>query len=175
MRGVAVAYFRGKVSAGLEQLQGGMMAVGSSPEEAKKLILDIKLTAGVVTVAYVNSPSSVTLSGDVAVLEELRAGVFARRLKVEVAYHSTYMNSAIGDYSLLIAHVEPAQSFKGQAVQVSSVMGVEVDAELLDPYYWVRNLTSPALFADAPCSSPTPSKKWSLLPMETERTVRWTG
>ena len=51
------------------------------------------------SVACVNSPTSVTLSGDVAALEELRAvlderSVFARRLKVDVAYHSAHMNPA---------------------------------------------------------------------------------
>ena len=31
---IAAAYFRGKASAGLRRLKGGMMAVGCSPEEA---------------------------------------------------------------------------------------------------------------------------------------------
>ncbi len=151
---IAVAYFRGKASASLKNLKGGMMAVGSSPEEAKKLLHQTKLTGGVVSVACVNSPSSVTLSGDVAALEELRAileerGVFARRLKVDVAYHSTHMNSAVGEYSSSIADIEPAQPIKGQPVMVSSVTSSEIDAELLGPYYWVRNLISPVLFADA--------------------------
>ncbi|CAG8971039.1 hypothetical protein HYALB_00005277 [Hymenoscyphus albidus] len=151
---VAIAYFSGKVSAGLTNLKGGMMAVGSSPEEAQKLILDAKLTTGTVTVACVNSPSSVTLSGDVAALEELRAilderGVFARRLKVEVAYHSSHMNSAMAEYFSLISHIQPEKSSPGQPIQISSVMGVEVDSELLGHYYWVRNLISPVLFADA--------------------------
>lgn len=160
---IAVAYYRGKVSAELKHLNGGMMAVGSSWDDAEKLILNTKLSTGTVTVACINSPSSVTLSGDSTALEDLRVileerGVFARRLKVEVAYHSSHMNSAMGHYSSLIAHIEPAQSLAGQVVQISSVLGVEVDSELLGPYYWVRNLISPVRFAEALKEMITPSE-----------------
>ena len=151
---IAAAYFRGKASAGLKRLKGGMMAVGTSPEEANKLISETKLISGIVTVACVNSPSSVTLSGDVAALEEVRAildkrSVFTRRLKVDVAYHSAHMNSAYKEYSTSIANVEPANPSVGGPIMISSVMGSEVDAELLGLHYWVRNLISPVLFADA--------------------------
>ena len=151
---ITAAYFRGKASAGLKHLKGGMMAVGYSSEEANKLISETDLTGGIVTVACVNSPFSVTLSGDVAALEEVRAvldkrSVFARRLKVDVAYHSAHMNFAFEEYSASIAHIEPAPQSIGRPIMVSSVAGSEVDAELLGPYYWVRNLISPVLFADA--------------------------
>ncbi|KAL8807198.1 MAG: hypothetical protein Q9182_000880 [Xanthomendoza sp. 2 TL-2023] len=151
---VAAAFFRGKASAGLKNLKGGMMAVGCSLQQARKLLSEIKLTGGMIAVGCVNSPSSVTLSGDVAALEELRAildkrGVFARRLKVDVAYHSTHMNAAFDEYSASIANIEPTPPYTGQPIMVSSVTGGEVDAELLGPYYWVRNLISTVLFADA--------------------------
>ena len=159
---IAVAYFRGKASAGLKHLKGGMMAVGSSPEEAGNLLLKTKLNGGAVSVACVNSPKSITLSGDIAALEELRVileeqGVFARRLKVDVAYHSTHMNSAVGEYHSSIADIEPKEPRKGQPIMVSSVTTSEVDAELLGPYYWIRNLVSPVLFSDAVKELVTPS------------------
>ena len=105
---IATAYYRSKASAGLKHLKGGMMAVGYSAEEANKLVSQTKLTVGIVTVACVNSPPSVTLSGDVAALEELRAildkrCVFARPLKIDVAYHSDHMSSAFAKYSVSIA------------------------------------------------------------------------
>lgn len=80
------------------------MAVGCSREGADKLVFQTKLTRGLVTVTCINSPSSVTLSGDVAALEELRAilderSVFARRLKVDVACYSAHINSAFAEYS----------------------------------------------------------------------------
>ncbi len=59
------------------------------------------------------------------------------------------MNSAYKEYSTSIANVEPAIPPVGGPIMISSVMGSEVDAELLGPHYWVRNLISPVLFADA--------------------------
>nr|B3FWT3.1 RecName: Full=Reducing polyketide synthase hmp8; Short=R-PKS hmp8; AltName: Full=Hypothemycin biosynthesis cluster protein hpm8 [Hypomyces subiculosus]ACD39767.1 reducing polyketide synthase [Hypomyces subiculosus] len=159
---VAAAYFRGKSSNGAKKLGGGMMAVGCSREDADKLLSETKLKGGVATVACVNSPSSVTISGDAAALEELRVileekSVFARRLKVDVAYHSAHMNAVFAEYSAAIAHIEPAQAVEGGPIMVSSVTGSEVDSELLGPYYWTRNLISPVLFADAVKELVTPA------------------
>jgi acyl transferase domain-containing protein len=160
---IAIAYYRGKVSAGLQDtashLKGGMMAVGTTVAEALKFISEnqVKLD-GTVTVACINSPTSITLSGDVAALEGLRAilderKIFARRLKVDVAYHSSHMNFAAPEYSTFIADVEPRQASEdetiGSQIMVSSVTGQEVVPELLGPYYWIRNLVSPVLFSDA--------------------------
>lgn len=151
---ISAAYFRGTASSKLKHLKGGMMAVGCSPGEATRLIDEAQLTSGVVSVACINSPSSITLSGDIQALEELRAfldarSVFARRLKVDVAYHSVHMNSAVSDYAASIAHLQSAQSLEGRPIMISSVLGEEVDTELLGPYYWVRNLISPVRFSDA--------------------------
>ncbi|KAE8350731.1 phenolpthiocerol synthesis polyketide synthase ppsB [Aspergillus coremiiformis] len=152
---LAVAYFRGKSSAGLKNRAGGMMAVGCSRAQAEQLMAETKFK---VTVACVNSPSSVTLSGDAATLEALRVilderGVFARRLKVDVAYHSSHMHVCSAEYYSTIDNVEcslPEYDEKEQQpIMVSSVTGKEVDPEVLGPYYWVRNLISPVLFTDA--------------------------
>ncbi len=154
---LAAAYFRGLVSAGIirKKQTGGMMAVGYSRDEAQKLMKETRLQA---TVACVNSPSSVTISGDIITLEALRAilderGVFARRLKVEVAYHSPHMHLCSGEYYASIADlghtpVEEAVQKKPIAM-ISSVLGYEVEPEQLGPYYWVQNLINPVLFADA--------------------------
>jgi zearalenone synthase (highly reducing iterative type I polyketide synthase) len=88
------------------------------------------------TVAYVNSPSSITSSGDVDTLEATRAildehGLVARRLKVDVAYHSAHMY-----YSADIVHLDgrpAALNDEGQQRQppiiLSSVTGGEVDQD----------------------------------------------
>ncbi|KAG9769377.1 putative polyketide synthase, partial [Aureobasidium melanogenum] len=156
---VAAAYYRGTVSSApkLAVKNGGMMAVGCSPDEATALMQENKLSA---TVACVNSPSSVTLSGDVKTLEAIKAilnsrGTFAKRLKVGVAYHSTHMHSVSMDYYAAIAEIgqddisPELQQQRESVTMVSSVSGQEVDASDLGPYYWVQNLISPVLFADA--------------------------
>jgi acyl transferase domain-containing protein len=159
---IAAAYFRGVASATLwvqaPNVKGSMMAVGCTREEAEDAISNAQSKLdGIATVACVNSPSSITLSGDVAALEQLRAvfderKVFARRLKVEMAYHSAYMNRVSGNYSASIVDIEPISEDGGNPrapIMVSSVTGEEVGPELLGPYYWVRNLISPVLFSDA--------------------------
>ncbi|KAK8023204.1 polyketide synthase [Apiospora marii] len=157
---VAAAYFRGVASTALRteapELRGGMMAVGCSRDEADEVIAQVKLDGGRANVACVNSPSSVTLSGDVAALEQLRTvfeerKIFARRLKVEMAYHSVHMNKVFGIYSAAIANLQPTipQDARHHPVMISSVTGHQVEPELLGPYYWVRNLVSPVLFSDA--------------------------
>lgn len=156
---IAAAYFRGiaatKLLTDSQGLKLGMMAVGCSRDEADAFIVQSKLNnGGKATVACVNSPSSVTLSGDVDSLEQLRAvlderKVFARRLKVEMAYHSTHMNRVMEYYFSAIADIEPLPAYEDQGTMVSSVTGFEISPEALGPYYWVRNLVSPVLFSDA--------------------------
>lgn len=81
-----VAYFRGVVSTNMAErgeVKGSMMAVGLSKEEALPF-LD-KLSKGKAVVACSNSPSSITISGDVAAVNELHSileeeRIFARKL-----------------------------------------------------------------------------------------------
>ena len=154
---LAAAYFRGTASAGLikKKQTGGMMVLGCSRDQAQKVMTETKLQA---TIACVNSPSNITISGDVKTLEALRAtfdecGVFARRLKVEVAYHSSHMHLCSGEYYASIADLgqSPFEEIDQQPpiTMVSSVLGCEVDVEQLGPYYWVQNLVNPVLFTDA--------------------------
>ncbi|EOD49628.1 putative polyketide synthase protein [Neofusicoccum parvum UCRNP2] len=145
---MAVAYYRGQVAK--QQLRrGGMAALGLGRAEAAAF-----LEAGVV-VACENSPRSVTLSGDAdrldAVVERVKAarpGVFARRLRVEMAYHSHHMQE-VGDLyeSLLEGLVAAADP---RVPLFSSVSAKPITAgSLLGPPYWRANLESPVLFHSA--------------------------
>ena len=77
--------------------KGRMLAVALSEAEADALIHSY---AALVSIAAVNSSSALTLAGDAAILESLRAelenrGVFARFLQVEVPYHSPAMDLSL--------------------------------------------------------------------------------
>ena len=79
-----------------------MLATGMSPETAEKYIADTK--GGRVVIACINNPDSVTLSGDMAVLDEVASrlekdGVFNRKLKVPMAYHSHHMTLMAQEYT----------------------------------------------------------------------------
>lgn len=156
---IAAAYFRGeaviKQRTEKPALKLSMMAVGCSHEEADALIAESKLNSGgKATVACVNSPSSVTVSGQVDSLKQLQTvlekrKIFARLLKVETAYHSMHMHKAMDFYLSSISDIEPLPAHEGQGTMISSVTGFEISPESVGPYYWVRNLVSPVLFLDA--------------------------
>lgn len=148
-----VAYFRGVLSAKLKAcgLDGSMMAVGASSENAGEIIS--QLAPSKVHIACVNSPASVTLSGDSdaidMVYEALRErGIFARKLQVDVAYHSPHMQFVARAYWDTIARVSTNLA-PGKCSMYSSVTGELVQPGELVSAYWVRNLISPVQFAAA--------------------------
>ena len=85
---IIAAYYRGYVCKAA-QTPGGMAAVGIGKEDVARY-----LVPGV-RIACENSGSSVTLSGDLDILENIMSvikvempDVLVRRLQVEMAYHS---------------------------------------------------------------------------------------
>lgn len=66
---ITIAYYRGYM-VNKNALDGGMIAAGLSREEAEKMIGSLGLE-GKIRVACVNSPSSVTISGDGPAIDEL--------------------------------------------------------------------------------------------------------
>ena len=149
------AYFRGLLSSQMKTISpsvhGSMMAVGASESEAEDWIA--RLSQGNVVVACVNSPSSVTISGDVAGINELegmlkKEGIFARKLKVETAYHSPHMEMISVPYLQSMIDIQP-QSGCPSRKMYSAVTGELVEPSELGPINWVRNLVSPVQFYDA--------------------------
>ena len=162
---MAATYFRGLVNAaglgkvGGEGGMGTMMAVGLGVEEVRGYLERLEETAAAkVVVACVNSPSSVTLSGDVGGIEALEAEfaekrIFARRLRVQAAFHSHYMLPLEEEYrKALEEHMdtEGERTFAPGVRFVSPVTGEVVeDANRLGPEHWVDNMTQPVLFAQS--------------------------
>ena len=57
-----------------------------------------KIPSSMLSIACINSPKSITISGDSSQLEALQErltaqNIFSQKLKVNVAYHSKYMDS----------------------------------------------------------------------------------
>ncbi|KAF2864665.1 hypothetical protein BDV95DRAFT_508906 [Massariosphaeria phaeospora] len=154
-----VAYFRGCLTAELcastEKRNGGMLAVGLSEAEIHQYFAQLHsdpVNQGVVA-GCINSPRSITVSGDAAQIDALKTlldadGVFNRRLKVDVAYHSSHMAPIASHYADALRAISPGEP--SDTVMVSSVTGQRIgSAELCTPEYWVRNLVSPVRFSDA--------------------------
>ena len=151
---VEVAYYRGVASSSMHKfgkIQGAMMAVGMSEQEVQPLLSS--LMQGKAVAACVNSPSSTTVSGDLAAIDELQAlleakKVFARKLAVEVAYHSHHMALVAEEYSAAISAISPSP--ERENVQFfSSVTGKAITAADLGPAYWVSNMVNQVKFAES--------------------------
>nr|WHN38865.1 polyketide synthase 4 [Elsinoe perseae] len=152
-----IAYLRGALSSKLandpSRPKAGMLAVSLGRRDAESYIASATLgeSSSRLSVACINSPSSVTISGAIDALDELEAAfkesqVFCRRLKVKNGFHSQYMGPMAEEYRLLIGNVSsgnirPIRFF-------SSLTGDEIDKALLaQAKYWVDNLMSPVLFS----------------------------
>jgi acyl transferase domain-containing protein len=106
-------------------------------------------------VACINSPNNVTISGDEVQIEALKTllddeKIFARKLQVNVAYHSFQMDEIASQYKACIDKLETTLHRGKAPLMVSSVTGTWTsNAELSQSDYWVRNMVSPVQFADA--------------------------
>ncbi|RAK85572.1 ketoacyl-synt-domain-containing protein [Aspergillus costaricaensis CBS 115574] len=150
---IHLAYARGLAVSGLRgNDQGSMMAVGLSEEEVKNYIGKLPEQLGLVRVACLNSPKSVTVSGDTVALEHLHDAlqkdkVFSKKLKVDRAYHSHYMKACMETYHAQIAKISPR--CLQEAKFYSTVYGENVENSRLGSEYWVQNLVSQVKFHTA--------------------------
>ncbi|PLB53305.1 ketoacyl-synt-domain-containing protein [Aspergillus steynii IBT 23096] len=153
---ILAAYARGSAAGQIaadKSVKGAMIAVGLGPHDVQPYISAASEGIGLAAVACVNSPGAVTVSGDNAAIDILETqlrqdGVFARRLPVDVAYHSHHMLRVAGEYHDALATMELARSNSNISF-CSSVSGKVTDGTELGPRYWVQNLVSPVLFSTA--------------------------
>jgi acyl transferase domain-containing protein/NADPH:quinone reductase-like Zn-dependent oxidoreductase len=153
---MSIAYHRGVAASQLltAQVHGGMMAIGMSPEEVQPHLA--KIESGKAVIACVNSPSSVTISGDNDAIDELTKSLrndpaFSRRLAVDVAYHSHHMELVSDEYLKSIEHITPKKPNENHDLIsfFSSVTGTKLQAEALGSAYWVSNLLGQVKFAES--------------------------
>lgn len=145
---IIIAYYRGQVTQNYGRV-GAMAAVGLGREDVVTY-----LRQGVV-IACGNSPKSVTLSGDaehldkvVAHIKEDSPEIFARKLRVERAYHSHHMGEIGGMYEKLLDGF--VKDKKPSVPFYSSVTEKQIKTSgQLGPSYWRRNLENPVLFSPA--------------------------
>ena len=147
------AFYRGQAAKNCNPIPTlvGMLAVGLGPEQVMKYIDG---STDTVQIACFNSPDSVTLSGTLSSLEDIKThlvedGHFARLLQVNLAYHSLYMKEIGEDYqALLEADFENFSPKRGHVSMFSSVFGHEMEG-ITDAHYWKENMVSPVQFDQA--------------------------
>ncbi|TDV56134.1 type I polyketide synthase [Actinophytocola oryzae] len=144
--GARVVALRSRAITALSGL-GGMVSVSLPAAEVEELL---SRWDGVVSVAAVNGPASVVVSGAVDALEELLAdcearGVRARRIPVDYASHSHYVERIREDILSSLAGLSPVTS---RVTFCSTVTGEPIDTAALDAEYWYRNLRGTVRFAE---------------------------
>ncbi|MEV5839469.1 SDR family NAD(P)-dependent oxidoreductase [Nocardia sp. NPDC052112] len=124
----------------------GEMGVGSAAR------VDVVATVGElpvgVSVAAINAPGSVVVSGPEAGIAELEARWADRRTKrlaVSHGFHSVLMEPMLDEFAAVCAELV----WESPRIRVASNVTGELEAELLaDPGYWVRQVREPVRFAD---------------------------
>lgn len=155
---MTIAYHRGRLVPILKKkyptLDGCMMAVGAGKEQILPLIDQIPSSLGQARIACINSPSSVTISGDERAVMELQVlieerypGMFVRKLQVDTAYHSHHMDLVAKDYTEALRYLKLPKNSKIRFH--SSLLGRPATSEELDATYWVQNLTCAVRFDEA--------------------------
>ncbi|WP_328391873.1 type I polyketide synthase [Nocardia sp. NBC_00416] len=143
----ALVVARGR-SMGALPAGGAMLAAAVSEEVAAQAVAG---RGDRVSVAAVNGPSSVVLSGDLDAVAEIEAelagaGVQTNRLRVSHAFHSPRMDPVLDEFR----RVAQGVTYHLPTVPiVSNVSGSVAGAELTDPGYWVDQLRGCVRFAPA--------------------------
>ncbi|MFE5868504.1 SDR family NAD(P)-dependent oxidoreductase [Streptomyces roseifaciens] len=138
---VAAVSARGRL---MQALPGGgaMVAVRAAEDEVAPL-LDERMS-----IAAVNGPRSVVVSGDADAVLALAEGFDRpKRLRVSHAFHSHHMDAMLAEFGEVMAGLTAADP---AIPLVSTLTGrPAAGAELRSPQYWVRHVRETVRFADA--------------------------
>ena len=125
---------------------GRLIAVGLAEDQARERILAID--AQHLSIAAINSPTSVTVAGDDASIERLRQSfegtdIFSKVLHVNVPYHSHIMEPLREEVLQSLARVSPSTA---RIPLYSTVLGERIAGPELDAAYWYRNVRESVRF-----------------------------
>ena len=128
--------------------KGIMAALGVSRQRAQEYIAPCK---DVVSIAAINGPAMVTISGDTGPVEEVcfrceKDGVFNRILVVNVPFHSHHMEPLQDELVESLRNITAGQC---SLRLYSTVTGGELKGTVQDGGYWFKNVRQPVRFTDA--------------------------
>ena len=128
---------------------GTLLAVGESLANLKELLQDFGSS---ISIAAINAPSATTLAGSKLELEKIanklkEKEIFFQFLKVEIPYHSSYMDELKEDFLNSIQSIK----HKKASIEVpfySTVTGEKQKSKLSCSYWW-KNLRQTVQFSKA--------------------------
>ncbi|MFF7656903.1 SDR family NAD(P)-dependent oxidoreductase [Streptomyces sp. NPDC007983] len=145
--GARIVALRSQVIARELAGRGGMASVALPSAEVETRLADAA-GAGSVEIAAVNGPQSTVVCGEPGALEALlrtleSEGTRVRRIDVDYASHSHYVESIREELASVLASVRPRA---GTVPFYSTVDAALLDTTGLDAGYWYRNLRLPVRF-----------------------------
>lgn len=140
---IKVSYQRSRLQATTAG-QGAMLAAGIPEQDGIQLLKQYDQ----VSIAAVNGPSSITLSGNEEQLNSIadslqQQNIFNRPLAVEVAYHSQQMDLIRDELLQELSSLAPSAT---TVDLVSTVTGDLAGGETIDKNYWWNNVRHPVKF-----------------------------
>ncbi|KAF4962500.1 hypothetical protein FSARC_9423 [Fusarium sarcochroum] len=136
-------------------VEGAMIAIDTQAYLARLR------SGGKAVVACINSPSSITVAGDLSAVMELESlakedGVFARRLKVDTAWHSHHMAGIATLYAEALEAMQSEESVYASEASMSVAFSSPVTGNritsagmIASPKHWVNSLVQPVRFVEA--------------------------
>jgi acyl transferase domain-containing protein/acyl carrier protein/predicted alpha/beta-fold hydrolase/protein-L-isoaspartate O-methyltransferase len=124
---------------------GAMLAAQCSEAQAAEFL------STTVSLAAVNGPQSIVLSGDADALDRVRVvlekrAIHCDRLRVSHAFHSSRLDPMLPDLQAAVAQIPFQQT---RIPLISNLTGrAATTAELSDPTYWTRHARQPVRFRD---------------------------
>jgi acyl transferase domain-containing protein len=144
---VQIAFHRSRLQQRMTG-KGAMLAVELGSRDAAHLLASKE---SLVSVGAVNSPRSITLTGDADALGEIERvlnekGIFCRFLRIDVPYHSPMMEPLRQEFMDCLRRLkpQPAGTPLFSTTTGAAVVGSELDAD-----YWWRNVRDPVQFHGA--------------------------
>lgn len=127
---------------------GKIAAVGLPEEKILPLLTPYEKR---LSLAALNSPDSVSVSGETEALEALKKtcderDIFFKILRVNIPFHSPLMNPIKDDLIKLLSPLAPK---KASVPLYSTVTGNLTEGTELNNHYWWRNVREPVYFANA--------------------------
>lgn len=141
--GLRLVVERGRL---MESAVGEMVSIRASVAEITPFLMD----ADDVTIAAINGPASVVISGGSAsialvVAQVQQAGFKTRPVAVPMAAHSPLLDPVLDTFEAAVRQVALAPP---KLTVISSMTGQIVSTELTEPQYWRQQLRNTVHFAD---------------------------
>lgn len=143
--GVKLIAARGRLMQARTQ-RGAMLAILGDESLVSPLIAGKEAQ---LSIAAINAPDSIVVSGATDAIEALQSTLQARsirvqRLAVSHGFHSPLMDPMLKEFAAVAATI---QYRKPSLPLISNVTGRVAGAEVATPDYWVRHVRQPVLFA----------------------------